>query len=175
MIQKEEAYLSDREWVDAVCQENRGRVYKYIVHQVNDQPLSDDMTQEVFHVELTVACAKALLEKADEVRKMENVAGWLIQTAAYKIMSENKRARNHREVPLTEEILPAAEEEERTAFLEHLPPDLSEDERTLLVYRIYYKLSFYETGKALHCSSVAAQMRFRRLMKRLKEKLGENT
>lgn len=166
MIQKEEAYLSDREWVDAVCQENRGRVYKYIVHQVNDQPLSDDLTQEVF---------QTLLEKADEVRKMENVAGWLIQTAAYKIMSENKRARNHREVPLTEEILPAAEEEERTAFLEHLPPDLSEDERTLLVYRIYYKLSFYETGKALHCSSVAAQMRFRRLMKRLKEKLGENT
>ena len=166
MIQKEEAYLSDREWVDAVCQENRGRVYKYIVHQVNDQPLSDDLPQEVF---------QTLLEKADEVRKMENVAGWLIQTAAYKIMSENKRARNHREVPLTEEILPAAEEEERTAFLEHLPPDLSEDERTLLVYRIYYKLSFYETGKALHCSSVAAQMRFRRLMKRLKEKLGENT
>lgn len=166
MIQKEEAYLSDREWVDAVCQENRGRVYKYIVHQVNDQPLSDDLTQEVF---------QTLLEKADEVRKMENVAGWLIQTAAYKIMSENKRARNHREVPLTEEILPAAEEEERTAFLEHLPPDLSEDERTLLVYRIYYKLSFYETGKALHCSPVAAQMRFRRLMKRLKEKLGENT
>lgn len=166
MIQKEEAYLSDWEWVDAVCQENRGRVYKYIVHQVNDQPLSDDLTQEVF---------QTLLEKADEVRKMENVAGWLIQTAAYKIMSENKRARNHREVPLTEEILPAAEEEERTAFLEHLPPDLSEDERTLLVYRIYYKLSFYETGKALHCSSVAAQMRFRRLMKRLKEKLGENT
>ena len=166
MIQKEEAYLSDREWVDAVCQENRGRVYKYIVHQVNDQPLSDDLTQEVF---------QTLLEKAGEVRKMENVAGWLIQTAAYKIMSENKRARNHREVPLTEEILPAAEEEERTAFLEHLPPDLSEDERTLLVYRIYYKLSFYETGKALHCSSVAAQMRFRRLMKRLKEKLGENT
>ena len=158
MIQKEEAYLSDREWVDAVCQENRGRVYKYIVHQVNDQPLSDDLTQEVF---------QTLLEKADEVRKMENVAGWLIQTAAYKIMSENKRARNHREVPLTEEILPAAEEEERTAFLEHLPPDLSEDERTLLVYRIYYKLSFYETGKALHCSPVAAQMRFRRLMKRL--------
>lgn len=166
MIQKEEAYLSDREWVDAVCQENRGRVYKYIVHQVNDQPLSDDLTQEVF---------QTLLEKADEVRKMENVAGWLIQTAAYKIMSENKRARNHREVPLTEEILPAAEEEERTAFLEHLPPDLSEDERTLLDCRIYYKLSFYETGKALHCSSVAAQMRFRRLMKRLKEKLGENT
>ena len=166
MIQKEEAYLSDREWVDAVCQENRGRVYKYIVHQVNDQPLSDDLTQEVF---------QTLLEKADEVRKMENVAGWLIQTAAYKIMSENKRARNHREVPLTEEILPAAEEEERTAFLEHLPPDLSEDERTLLVYRIYYKLSFYETGMAVHCSSVAAQMRFRRLMKRLKEKLGENT
>lgn len=166
MIQKEEAYLSDREWVDAVCQENRGRVYKYIVHQVNDQPLSDDLTQEVF---------QTLLEKAGEVRKMENVVGWLIQTAAYKIMSENKRARNHREVPLTEEILPAAEEEERTAFLEHLPPDLSEDERTLLVYRIYYKLSFYETGKALHCSSVAAQMRFRRLMKRLKEKLGENT
>ena len=156
MIQKEEAYLSDREWVDAVCQENRGRVYKYIVHQVNDQPLSDDLTQEVF---------QTLLEKAGEVRKMENVVGWLIQTAAYKIMSENKRARNHREVPLTEEILPAAEEEERTAFLEHLPPDLSEDERTLLVYRIYYKLSFYETGKALHCSSVAAQMRFRRLMK----------
>lgn len=166
MIQKEEAYLSDREWVDAVCQENRGRVYKYIVHQVNDQPLSDDLTQEVF---------QTLLEKAGEVRKMENVVGWLIQTAAYKIMSENKRARNHREVPLTEEILPAAEEEERTAFLEHLPPDLSEDERTLLVYRIYYKLSFYETGKALHCSPVAAQMRFRRLMKRLKEKLGENT
>ena len=166
MIQKEEAYLSDREWVDAVCQENRGRVYKYIVHQVNDQPLSDDLTQEVF---------QTLLEKAGEVRKMENVAGWLIQTAAYKIMSENKRARNHREVPLTEEILPAAEEEERTAFLEHLPPDLSEDERTLLDCRIYYKLSFCETGKALHCSSVAAQMRFRRLMKRLKEKLGENT
>lgn len=163
MMLKEEKRLSNREWYDAVYQEHHELVFRVIMQTTKDRTLSEDLMQEVF---------ETLWEKANEIRSHKNPAGWLVVTARRKTANELKKAYRHHETELFEAAFLRRAPEEKLAFQEWLPEQLTPDEKKVLTLRLYEKWSFEDIGREFRSSGPAAQMRYGRALDHLRNLLG---
>lgn len=151
--------MSDDLWVEKLYKENMERLYKTAVRLLNDSSLAQDMVQEAFE--------QLLLHP--EVRTHPNPAGWLFTTLRNLINNENRLSYKGSEVPMDEKISSVmGQETENTSLRDVLPPELSEDDKKILVMYFEQQMSYKQISKELGISQAACGMKLNRAKARYK-------
>jgi RNA polymerase sigma factor (sigma-70 family) len=155
--------LLGREGIVRLWKEHSASLVLY-ARQLCDSP--EDVVQEAF------------LQLAEEPRDLENPTGWIYRVVRNRAIdaARGKGRRSHREVHPSREFEPWFEESpadgiaaaEATAALEGLP----QDEREVIVARVWGGLSFEEIGTLRGLSDTTVFRCYRRGLEALRERLG---
>jgi RNA polymerase sigma-70 factor (ECF subfamily) len=148
-------------WVDAI--------FKYLLHQVGDQSIAEDMTSQVF--------LKAF-EQLPRYKHRGHFAAWLFTIARNSARDHYRRS--PREVPIETAEVPAAASDlldgivaaDEISRLDRLIRALPEDELELIRLRYVAGLSYAEIGAMLHRSEEATRKAIFRLLGRLRGQMG---
>lgn len=107
---------------------------------------------------------------AHSYRGGTNPKAWILAMARHNAIDLVRKRKNH--LSLEDSTVISLESEET---LDNLAPDISallgrldEDERQIIILRIYGELSFAEVSKTMEISVFAAQKRYQRALKKLK-------
>jgi RNA polymerase sigma-70 factor (ECF subfamily) len=136
---------------------NFERVYAFIVRRVHDRSQAEDLTSEVFH--------HALANLGRFEWRGVPFAVWLFRIAANTIADSWRRASNHGDAALLDDLDSSQWQEiERRATLYQLVGSLPEDQRSVIIQRFVEQKSVRDIAKGLGRSEGAIkQLQFRAL------------
>ncbi len=123
--------------LDALAAEHQSRMVRLTFHRVHNAELANDLVQET----LLTACLKI-----DEVYHHENPVGWLYKALDLLTKREMRRAYHKAEIPLIEDV-PSKNNTTDLPMENYLPHGLTEQERTLLLWRIKEDRTFDEIAQ----------------------------
>jgi RNA polymerase sigma-70 factor, ECF subfamily len=141
-------------------------VFRYLLRRTADAGEAEELTQQVF---ADAAAAERRLERDDRP-----VLGWLLVVAQRRWVDERRRRGRERRAletvkPEQGETEPAGPE--LAAVLRRGVAALPEEQREVVVLRLWRGESFREIAVAAGCSEAAVKMRFRRGLESLQELL----
>lgn len=129
--------------------------------------LAKDIVQEVF----LIACCKA-----DEMfARGDNPKAWIFRTLDNITMKEQKKSYFYREIALEDAEEPSSEyTSDYMSITELFPFGLSTDERTILLWRLVYRLTYEEIASRCNTTPEACRKRYSRAVKRCRALLEKN-
>ena len=151
-------------WFNKIYEDNFDMLVKVAYYILQDKNILEDIVQSAF---------AALLFKREQLRNHPNIAGWLVKTVPNLADNEQNKAWRTQEVRFLPDYEPAANGPQEN-FISLLPPELTEDQKRVLYYRLEVRLSHEEIAAHLGCSSDASRMRYSRALKRCKELMEKN-
>lgn len=156
------------DFLDALAEKEQSRLAQIAFRRIGDADLAKDMVQEV----MLTAC-----RKIDEVYHHQNPVGWLRKTLNHIIARELHRAYHAAEVPLIEEV-PSRNNTTDLSMENYLPPGLTEQEQTLLLWRIREERTYAEIAELRGITLTACRKQMSRAVEKcrrlMREDLTEN-
>lgn len=112
-----------------------------------------------------------IVKSAENYKPGTNPKAWILTIARHNAMDMVRKRRDHLPIDCPEAMGIAVDDD--------LPPDVSDllsklndEERQLIILRIYGELSYIEIGKIMNVSVFAVQKRYQRVLKKLKDYSG---
>ena len=141
---------SNNEWFDELYLENASKLIGFATHKLNDSEIAKELVHEAFVI---------LLAKIDKMRSHSNPAGWLFLTLKNLILNEMRMVRRKREVPLNEAVVSTKDDAFPDTLSNTMPSNLSEEEKSLLIWFYEDGLSHKEMADRLGISEGACRTR----------------
>ena len=142
-------------------------------------PIYENLGRMIFSVALGITgkCQDAedtlqetlieLIKYAHTYKKGTNPRAFILTIARNNALDAVRKNKNH--LPIDEEMIITDDEiSDAAPFAAELLSHLCEDEREIILLRIYSELSFFEVAKIMNISIFAAQKRYQRVLKKLK-------
>ncbi|HUK95504.1 MAG TPA: RNA polymerase sigma factor [Gaiellaceae bacterium] len=146
-----------------------GEVYRYLLRRTGDPSEAEELTQRVF---ADAAAAEQQLE-----RDPRPMLPWLLTVAHRRWVDERRRSRRQRDaletVVADTEHARSSDDELAAEALRRVLAQLSDDQREVVIRRLWRGRSFREIASELDLSEGAVKMRFRRGLESLRELLRE--
>lgn len=153
------------QWFEKLYIEHSERLLKVAERLLDDKSLAWDLVHGTFE--------QLLLHP--EVKDHPNPAGWLHVTLDNLVTNENRRSYKRAEVPLDDKTENILEPEAEIAGLDcALPPELSQDDRQILIMYFERQLSYKQMSLELGITPMACGMRLSRAKARYKKILEKN-
>ena len=137
------------------------------VRRLRNLELAKDLVQEVF----LLACCKAdeMFEKGD------NPKAWLFRVLELMTIQERKRCRYGREVAMEHVAeMPAPDSGDLLGLSALFPESLSEEERSILLWRLEDRLTYEEIARRSNATPEACRKRYSRAVKHCRILLEKN-
>ena len=159
-----------RSRIAALHDEHAAKVYHYLLALLGSRAEADDALQAVF-VEL--------IRRSASLGRIESPRTYLLAMARHCAGRMRKQAQRRRVVETdagTVRLLrandPAQHDADETARLESAIMALPEEQREVLVLKVFEELTFREIGEVLNVSENTAASRYRYALDKLRERLG---
>ena len=109
-----------------------------------------------------------IVKSAENYKLGTNPKAWILTIARHNAMDIVRKRRDHLPLDCPEAARIAVDDELPSDVLDLLSK-LNEEERQLIILRIYGEMSYIEIGKIMNISVFAAQKRYQRVLKKLKD------
>ena len=148
---------------DRLVNQNERALFRYVARRLDDRTACEDVVNESFLI---------AWRRWDKLPELDRELPWLY-AIAFRVLSNQRRSRDRRKRLLDRlvlERLPHEESDESLdlASLAHGLQRLNDDERTLLEFVYWERLSYRDIALVLDISENAAGIRITRVKKKLK-------
>lgn len=160
--------MTNEEFVLMLSQKYYQRIYKYAKQICPDKNLAADIVQETLMI---------AYEKADDLKKHENILGWLYQTAKNQMSHMLRNSLLHYEEfdALSEILSTKTNFEDESISMADLYPDIAKllkpQDMQMLILHYTQKYTFEELAEDYGTSKASVKMRLQRSRKKLQENL----
>ena len=136
-------------------------LFHYALTVAGDSDVAEDVVQQLF---------TDLVAKPESLQTVYNLKGYLYQATRNRCLNAKKRSRREEPDELFEVESPELAPEERLS-LEFALNSLSQDQREVVILKIYQGLTFGEIGRALEIPPNTAASRYRYALQHMREEL----
>lgn len=160
--------LHQKKFVESLIFETEQNVAAMLSKMTDDNTLVEDVM---------IATWSLVCRKVEILENHENPHGWIMNAAKFKMFKalEKKRRLEEKEMLVLDKLenYLAVETEMKVEMSETLKPYLSESERSALILKYYYDVSYTELAEHFHVSEAAMRKRISRSLKKLRKAFKE--
>ena len=157
--------------VEELYAEYDKKVYGYVYQRLNDYAVAEDITSDVF--------AKIVEKISTFDPERASYLTWIFTITKNMVISYYRRKRDTEDIEELqiadekEDLLDAAIMKESSGVLAEALKDLPEKHRDIMIARYYYDYSFKQIGDMLDMTEAHARVTHGRILKKLKELIGD--
>lgn len=169
-LRKEGLYtMTNEEFIDSILDEYYATVYQFAYRICSDYTLADDIAQETFSI---------AWEKVEELRKHENIKGWLYQTARFRMLQMVEGTLHYLELGEVADWLSDGKDEEnlwilRVDMYRKITRYITAEELSLILQHYEEGYNYQELAEKYQIREWAMRKRFSRIREKLKAALIE--